>query len=47
MRLCGWPWSRVRSRARRFYEREGWRLDDDVPPATNGLVTLLHFRFDR
>jgi GNAT superfamily N-acetyltransferase len=35
------------ARARRFYEREGWRLDDDVPPATNGLVTLLHDRFDR
>lgn len=34
------------ARARRFYERQGWRLDDDVPPATNGLVTLLHYRYD-
>ena len=34
------------ARARRFYERQGWRLDDDMPPGTNGLVTLLHYRYD-
>jgi hypothetical protein len=42
-------WLRVveaQSRARRFSEREGWRLDETVPPASNGLFRLLHYRFD-
>jgi GNAT superfamily N-acetyltransferase len=36
----------AQARARRFYEREGWRLDDDMPPGTNGLFRLLHYRHD-
>jgi GNAT superfamily N-acetyltransferase len=42
-------WLRVvedQARARRFYERQGWRLDDEMPPATNGLFRLLHYRHD-
>jgi len=42
-------WLRVveaQSRARRFYERQGWRLDDEMLPATNGLFRLLHYRHD-
>jgi len=29
----------------RFYEREGWMLDD-LPPATNGLAQLIYYRRD-
>lgn len=36
----------AQSRARRFYEREGWRLDESIPPRSNGLVHLLHYRHD-
>lgn len=32
-------------RARRFYEREGWTLDD-LPPDTNGLMKLIYYRRD-
>ncbi|MFA5890993.1 MAG: GNAT family N-acetyltransferase [Actinomycetota bacterium] len=32
------------ARARRFYEREGWRLDQPKGPASNGLFPLLYFR---
>lgn len=42
-------WLRVveaQARARHFYERHGWRLDDETPPATNGLFRLLHYRHD-
>lgn len=31
-------------RARRFYEREGWRPDDDVQPASNGFFRLVYYR---
>jgi GNAT superfamily N-acetyltransferase len=31
-------------RARRFYEREGWRPDPDVAPAHNGLFPLVYYR---
>jgi GNAT superfamily N-acetyltransferase len=36
----------AQARARRFYERHGWRLDDCMPPGTNGLFRLLHYRHD-
>jgi hypothetical protein len=36
----------AQARARRFYEREGWRLDQSIPPRSNGLVRLLHYRHD-
>ncbi|HUP74183.1 MAG TPA: GNAT family N-acetyltransferase [Acidimicrobiales bacterium] len=36
----------AQARARRFYEREGWRLDASIPPVSNGLVRLLHYRHD-
>lgn len=36
----------AQARARRFYERQGWRLDDGMPPGTNGLFRLLHYRHD-
>jgi GNAT superfamily N-acetyltransferase len=36
----------VQARARRFYEREGWRLDQSIPPRSNGFVRLLHYRHD-
>jgi GNAT superfamily N-acetyltransferase len=34
----------VQTRARRFYEREGWQLDDDMAPASNGLYRLVYYR---
>jgi GNAT superfamily N-acetyltransferase len=34
------------ARARRFYEREGWQLDDSSPPTSNGLFRLLRHRRD-
>lgn len=30
-------------RARRFYEREGWTVDPNLPPASNGLFRLLYY----
>jgi GNAT superfamily N-acetyltransferase len=49
MRECGHPFGRLRVveaqvRARRFYEREGWRLEVETPPATNGFYALLYYR---
>lgn len=32
------------ARARRFYEREGWQYDDDVPPSINSFFSLLCMR---
>jgi GNAT superfamily N-acetyltransferase len=51
MRGCGHPFGRLRvveaqARARRFYEREGWRLEAETPPATNGFYALLSYRRD-
>jgi GNAT superfamily N-acetyltransferase len=31
----------AQGRARRFYEREGWWLDESTAPRTNGLFRLL------
>jgi GNAT superfamily N-acetyltransferase len=31
-------------RARRFYEREGWILDDGIAPAANDLFRLIYYR---
>ncbi len=47
----GWETARLRvveaqARARRFYEREGWRLDADVEPAHNGFFKLVYYRRD-
>ena len=42
-------WLRVveaQARARRFYEREGWQLDEQKAPDSNGLYRLLHYRRD-
>jgi GNAT superfamily N-acetyltransferase len=36
----------AQARARRFSERQGWPLDDGMPPGTNGLFRLLHYRHD-
>jgi GNAT superfamily N-acetyltransferase len=36
----------VQTRARRFYEREGWRIDDSIAPRSNGLFQLRHYRHD-
>jgi GNAT superfamily N-acetyltransferase len=36
----------AQERARRFYEREGWSYDADVPPAHNGFFPLLCMRTD-
>jgi GNAT superfamily N-acetyltransferase len=36
----------AQTRARRFYEREGWKLDDSIAPTSNGLFRLLHYRHD-
>ena len=37
----------VETQARaRLYERQGWRLDDEMPPGTNGLLRLHHYRHD-
>lgn len=35
---------RQHARARRFYEREGWREDPALPPAHNGLFDLIYYR---
>lgn len=47
----GWSASRLRvveaqARARRFYEREGWRLDAEVAAAHNGFFNLVYYRRD-
>jgi GNAT superfamily N-acetyltransferase len=47
----GWSASRLRvveaqRRARRFYEREGWRLDAELAPAHNGFFDLVYYRRD-
>ncbi len=34
------------ARARRFYQREGWQLDAELPPARNGLFDLVYYRRD-
>ncbi len=34
------------ARARRFYERAGWRVDDRMPAAHNGFFPLLYYRRD-
>ena len=42
-------WLRVvepQTRARRFYEREGWSPDPEMPPASNGLFRLIYYRRD-
>lgn len=31
-------------RARRFYEREGWRFDDTMAPVSTGLATVIYYR---
>lgn len=36
----------AQARARRFYEREGWLPDPDVPPSSNDYFPLLCLRFD-
>ena len=45
----GWAAARLRlvetqRRARRFYEREGWRPDPDIAPAHNGFFSLPYYR---
>lgn len=45
----GWPEARLRvvaahPRPRRFYEREGWRLDTELGPAHNGYFDLVYYR---
>ena len=34
----------VHNRARRFYEREGWRLDPHLEPARNDFFRLIYYR---
>ena len=34
-------------RARRFYEREGFILDNTMKPGSNGLFDLLYYRHDQ
>jgi len=34
------------ARARRFYEREGWQVDERMPPAHNGFFPLVYYRRD-
>ena len=34
-------------RARRFYEREGFVIDDTLEPGSNGLFDLIYYRHDR
>lgn len=31
-------------RARRFYQREGWVIDEGIPPATNDFFRLIYYR---
>jgi GNAT superfamily N-acetyltransferase len=47
----GHPSARLRvveeqARARRFYEREGWHLDERVAAASNGFFALVYYRRD-
>lgn len=32
------------ARARRFYEREGWTIDEEMPPAANEFFKLIYYR---
>jgi GNAT superfamily N-acetyltransferase len=32
------------ARARRFYEREGWTVDDNIRPESNGFFRLIYYR---
>ena len=41
---CGLRVAEGQSLARRFYEREGWQLDLEREPGSNGLVKLLFYR---
>lgn len=34
------------ARARKFYEREGWVLDAETAPESNGLFRLIYYRRD-
>jgi GNAT superfamily N-acetyltransferase len=34
------------TRARRFYEREGFVLETGMTPGSNGLFDLVHYRYD-
>lgn len=34
----------VHHRARRFYEREGWRMDPGIEPAHNDFAKLVYYR---
>jgi GNAT superfamily N-acetyltransferase len=34
----------AQGRARHFYEREGWQLDNDAEPASNGFYRLVYYR---
>lgn len=36
----------AQARARRFYEREGWRIDELMPAAHNGFFPLVYYRRD-
>ena len=36
----------VQAKARRFYEREGWRLDEQLASAHNGFFPLVYYRRD-
>ncbi len=36
----------AQTRARRFYEREGWRVDETMPTAHNGQFALVYYRCD-
>jgi GNAT superfamily N-acetyltransferase len=36
----------AQARARRFYEREGWELDEHMPAAHNGFFPLVYYRRD-
>lgn len=33
----------AQARARRFYQREGWRVDNSMPPAHNGFYPLVYY----
>ncbi len=49
MRAQGYAEGRLRTpalhaRARRFYEREGWSVRDDVPPVSHFGLDLLEYR---
>lgn len=45
----GWAAARLKvveaqARARRFYQREGWKEDPHLPPAHNGFFPLLYYQ---